>query len=936
MEINHDYNVQLFKDLGFVRKQCTECGQHFWTLDEERTTCGDSPCDQYSFIGNPITSKPYTYNEMLNEYREFLHSEGHTPIKRSPVVAKRWRDDILLTIATIAVFQPWVTSGLVKPVENPLTIAQPCIRLNDIDNVGRTGRHLTCFTMGAHHAFNTADDFKYWTDRTVELCYKFMTKIGIDGKSITFIESWWEGGGNAGPCYEVITHGVELATLVFMQFKKVGDTYEEIPLKIVDTGYGIERFVWASQGTSNTYEAIFSNIINILKKNAGIGEINKKILDESAKLAGLMDIENVGDLRVLRQQVAEKMNMDVNELDKILSPLEYIYAITDHTRCLTFMLGDGIVPSNVKDGYLARLVLRKTLRYMEKVGITMSITDIVDLQLEELKENYPELMNMKKYIHDVLESEERKYAQTVNKGRGMVQRMVQSGKKSEVAEITLDDLINLYDSKGLPPELVQDIILEINENEINNYKRIAERKGEAISEDKIAEIKNGQIKINVPDNFYTIVAEKHEAEKSEVQNENIDSKKELPVVNVNGKSVEATEFLFHKNSKQTDFKAKVLAVVEDYVILDKTLFYAEGGGQKYDIGTLSGIDVVDVQKQNNVVYHKVSDVKGFKVGDMVYGKINWENRMKLMRNHTATHIINAAATKVLGKHIWQTGSNVDTEKGRLDITHFERITRDEIKEIEKVANEIVLKAIPITCEFLERNEAEQRYGFSIYQGGVVPGDTLRIISIPDIDTEACGGTHCENTLEVGYIKILKTERIQDGVERLEYSSGNNSVGEIATIEDLVLDSASVFGVPMEQLPKTAERFFEEWKEQRKKIEELQKRVGELVKYELGNNFVKVAKFDVLVEKIDADTKELMNTADNLVKDDSIVVLLNNNGNILLKRGDNVEISMKTLIRQVAKGGGKDNLAQGKYTDEFEEIKSKVIEFIGNSSIDYVI
>ncbi|EHP88581.1 alanyl-tRNA synthetase [Methanotorris formicicus Mc-S-70] len=889
MEVKHDYKVKLFEDLGFVRKKCKKCGQYFWTLDDDRETCGDSPCDVYTFIGNPITKKKYTYNEMVKEFLNFFAENGHTPIKRYPVTARRWRDDILLTIASIAVFQPWVTKGIVEPIANPLVIAQPCIRLNDIDNVGRTGRHMTCFTMGGHHAFNKEDDFKYWTDKTVELCFNFMKKLGIDEKSLTFIESWWEGGGNAGPCYEVITHGVELATLVFMQYEKVGNDYKEIPLKIVDTGYGIERFVWASQGTPTAYDAVFGDIVEKLKENAGIEDIDDRILAKITEVAGLMDIEDVGDLKILRKRVADKIGMDVEELNKLISPLENIYAIGDHTRCLAFMFGDGIVPSNVKDGYLARLVLRKTLRYMEKAGLTLSLKDIIQMQLENLKDLYPELLEMEDYIMEIVEVEEKKYIQTLNRGRGIVERLVKSKN-----EIGLDDLIELYDSHGLPPEVVEDIAKEIGQKT------------------------KKEVKINIPDNFYTIVAERHEQKKEETK----DKKEELPDVDV-----PETELLFYKNPKQKGFEAKILKIVDNYVILDKTLFYPEGGGQKYDVGFINDKEVVEVQKKNNIVYHKLKDVSGLKEGDVVKGVINWENRERLMRNHTATHIINASCQMVLGKHVWQAGSNVEVDKARLDITHYERISREELKEIERIANEIVLKGIPIKSTFMNRNEAEQKYGFRIYQGGVVPGNVLRIVEIEGVDIEACGGTHCENTSEVGFIKILRTERIQDGVERIEYTSGINSVEEIQKMEDTLIESSEILGIPPEMLPKTVKRFFDEWKEQRKIIEELQKKIGELKKYELMNKFEEVGNYKVLVEKVEGNPKEMLNIADNLAVDNAIVVLLNDNGNILCKRGENVNMDMVELIRYVAKGGGREHLAQGKYGDEFETIKNKVIEFV---------
>jgi alanyl-tRNA synthetase len=891
--MEHNYKVRLFDELGFVRKQCKKCGQWFWTLDEDREICGDAPCDIYSFIGKPITKKPYDYNEMVNEFINFFKEHGHEPIKRAPVTARRWRDDILLTIASIAVFQPWVTKGIVKPKANPLVIAQPCIRLNDIDNVGRTGRHLTCFTMGGHHAFNREDDFKYWQDETVELCFKFFKKLGIDEKSITFIESWWEGGGNAGPCYEVITHGVELATLVFMQYEKVGDNYKEIPLKIVDTGYGIERFVWASTGEPTIYDAIFKNIVNKLKGDAGVEDIDKEILAKITEVAGLMDVKDVGDLRKLREEVANKVNISVDELDKLISPYEDIYAIADHTRALAFMLGDGIVPSNVKDGYLVRMLIRKTLRHIDRLNLSIPITEIVAMQLKELKDLYPELLDMEDYIMEILEIETNKYRQTINRGRGIVERLLKSKKA-----IDLDNLIELYDSHGLPPEIVKDVAKSLGKD------------------------------VSIPDNFYTIVAERHE------NKEEVKDKVKLPEVDT-----KKTELLFYKYPKMKEFEAKILKVVDDYVILDKTAFYPEGGGQKADTGYIIKGDkkfrVIDVQKENDIVYHKIENLDNeLKEGDTVKGVIDWDRRLSLMRHHTATHIINAAAQKVLGKHVWQAGSDVDVDKARLDITHYKRISREELKEIERVANEIVLNNYNVKSVFMDRNEAEEKFGFRIYQGGVVPGNILRIVIIEDengniVDVEACGGTHCQNTGEVGFIKIIKTERVQDGVERLIYSSGLSALKAVQDMEDTLEESAEILRCPTEELPKVIKRFFEEWKSQRKKIEELEKKIGELKKFELMNKFESVGDYKILVEKVEANPKEMLNIADNLAVENAIVVLLNDKGNILCKRGEGVDINMAELIRYIAKGGGREHLAQGKYEGELEDIKKKVIEFIKN-------
>ncbi|WP_457611884.1 alanine--tRNA ligase [Methanocaldococcus sp.] len=869
--------AKLFKELGFKRQRCKKCGKYFWSL-EERETCGDAPCDIYSFIGKPITKKPYTYKEMVEEFINFFKEHNHEPIKRAPVVARRWRDDILLTIASIAVFQPWVTKGLVKPKANPLVIAQPCIRLNDIDNVGRTGRHLTCFTMGGHHAFNREGDFKYWIDETVELCFNFFKKLGIDERSITFIESWWEGGGNAGPCFEVLTHGVELATLVFMQYEKVKGEYKEIPLKIVDTGYGIERFVWVSTGEPTIYDALFKDIIKKLKKEAGVEDIDREILAKITEVAGLMDVKDVGDLRKLREEVAKKINMDVKELENIIEPYEHIYAIADHTRAITFLLGDGVVPSNVREGYLLRMLIRKSLRHLQRLNLDIPLFDIVKLHLKELKDLYPELLDMEDYMREVLDLETKRYEETLKRGEGIVKRLLKKKKT-----LSLDDLIELYDSHGIPVEMVEEIA-----------------------------------KIKVPDNFYTIVAERHEEVNEEKKEE-----KDIPYYEYE------TEPLYYKDSKMKEFEAKIVKIIDNYVVLDKTAFYPEGGGQKADTGFLikdnKKYRVLDVQK-NGAIFHKLDSVEGLSEGDYIKGIIDWERRESLMRHHTATHIIGAACRKVLGKHVNQAGSDVDVYRARLDITHYKRISREELKEIERIANEIVLKNYKVEAKFMDRNEAEEKYGFSIYQGGVVPGDRIRIVKIDDIDVQACGGTHCSTTGEVGFIKILKTERVQDGIERLVYASGMAALNHIQQMEDKFIKASEILKCQPDNLPNVLNRFFEEWKALRKRVEELEKKVGELKKYELMNKFEKINDVEVLIEKIEGDSRELLNIADNLAVGNKLVILTNGSY-IVCKRGEKVNLDMRELIKKIGRGGGREDLAQGKTDKDVNEIKKVVKEFL---------
>ena len=203
--------------LGYSKKTCKTCGNDFWSMND-RETCGDAPCDKYEFIGNPATPQKYD----LHQFRKFSWISSKNRITPPSKDIRYWPNDgemmYFLVGASIYNFQPWVTSGMVEPPANPLVVAQPSIRLNDVDNVGRTGRHMTCFTMGGHHAFNSPEKCIYWEDETVKYCHDFIKHIGINPDEITFIESWWEGGGNAGPCYEICVRGVELATLVFIKY----------------------------------------------------------------------------------------------------------------------------------------------------------------------------------------------------------------------------------------------------------------------------------------------------------------------------------------------------------------------------------------------------------------------------------------------------------------------------------------------------------------------------------------------------------------------------------------------------------------------------------------------------------------------------------------------------------------------------------------------
>ena len=877
--------MDFFVDEGFQRKKCEKCGKFFWTRDGARKSCGDPPCDPYTFIGSPIFEREHSLDEMREHYLGFFQGRGHTRINRYPVVA-RWRDDIYLTIASIADFQPFVTSGQVPPPANPLTISQPCIRLDDLDSVGRSGRHLTTFEMMAHHVFNTRELEYYWKDRTVQLCDELLLGLGCDPLAVTYKENPWAGGGNAGPSVEVMTGGLELATLVFMDLKAVpsgtieikGERYEKMNNYIVDTGYGLERFVWASKGSPTIYDAIFPDMVRKVADLSGV-EHNlqdpeyAEIFAQNARLAGMVDLDEYS-MKDLRAKIAASIGISPEKLEKTIEPMERIYAVVDHTRCLAYMLGDGIIPSNVKAGYLARLVIRRTLRLMKELGLDLPLADLVRMQISQL--DYSDWVERFVTIKEILDQEEQKYAETLEKGKRLVKKTAESYRKKNQA-IPLQEMISLYDSHGIPPE-------------------IARESAEALG-----------ASVELPDNFYSLVAKSHiRAEKAE----------ETKVI-IPGK----TELMFYDHPFEQFFEAQVLDVVDGSVILDRTLLYPEGGGQPADHGTLEKagqiFQVVDVQKSGDVVLHKL-EMPGLGKGDRVTGKVDMHRRLAHARHHTATHLVHDSAKRILGKHIWQAGAQKSEERARLDISHFKRITEEEVKAIELEANRRVMEIAPVDTQFLPRAEAEKLFGFELYQGGVPPGTQIRVVRVGS-DIEACAGTHVTNTGMIGAIKILRTERIQDGVERIEFAAGEAAVRASQERDDLLGEASSVLRVPAEQLPKTAERFFEEWKGQQKEIERLKEDLAEARLKTLTAEAQTIDGLKVVVQKMSsADIDELLKAATLLAEQDYVVLLGSNTGKLVAavgKSGLDKGIKAGSIIKAAAKalgggGGGKPDLAQG--------------------------
>ena len=921
-------DLAVFHENGYVRKQCRVTSLWFWTTDADRDTCGDTSEDEYTFIGAPLISgfdqRGKALKDAMREaFLGYFENQEHTRIDPYPVLA-RWRDDIHLTIASIADFQPHVTSGAVDPPANPLAVSQPCIRLTDVDAVGRSGRHLTTFEMMAHHVFNRPDEGLniYWMEACVEHCHRMLTEtFGIDAGEVTYVENPWCGGGNAGAAVEVIVGGLELATLVFMDMEEhpdgdielKGDMYRTMPLQIIDTGYGLERFCWAAAGTPTIYEAIYPETVTWLKELAGFDQVANRwpsldldgLLSEMSRLNGIMNIEAGVDGDHLVHLFLTKLNergvdITAEQFSSVTEPLANIYAIPDHLHALCNMLGDGLVPSNAKAGYLARMLARRVLRMRDELGIDVSLPDLAS---HHLKVNLGGQLNKQTEggLLTILALEEERYAEMLRKGTNVIQTQLKSVPKSSES-IPDEHLFTMNDSHGLAPDMA--ITLARNAG----WSHVALRTG-----------------------FSAEMAERHARLAKEAASAASGSTSTLDVA-----SLPATASLYYDAVYQPVFDAKVLACMASdgqgpegsthAVVLDSTLFYPEGGGQEADHGTLvqgdSTVEVLDTQKFGDVIVHFTN--QPVEVGSSVQGCLDWKRRKQLMDHHTAVHIVGGAARRLLGPHIFQAGSHLSVDSGRLDITHYHRLTRHDLDAMEDMANAVLAEVRTTEKTEMNRKDADMVHGFDLYQGGAPKGDSIRILKIADHDIQACGGTHHDEPGQIGSIRIVRSSAVQDGVERLHIVAGEAALTYARSQDALVRESSEVFGVHGDDLPKAAARFFKEWKEQRKLIEQLESEIVRLRTSGGGDATSDVDGVRVVVMEIDGDLKSMTTMLKELTLDASAPTLAvlgsrDGGGKLMIAATENTLASERynavELLRSISPhikggGGGRPTFAQG--------------------------
>jgi len=727
------YKVKLFDDEMFERKSCATCKRFYWTIDENRTNCPDHSDDMYSFIGNPPTAKRFDYTQAWKEVESFFVKNGHTSVNRYPVVC-RWRDDLYFTIASIVDFQRVMGSKVVFEFPaNPLVVPQTCLRFKDLENVGVTGRHFSSFCMIGQHSIPNSNG--YWKDECIDLDYRLLTEqFGVDKKEVVFVEDVWEGGGSFGSSLEFFVKGLELGNAVFTEFQGDLSNYKTLDQQIIDMGAGLERFAWLTMGTPTAYDCCFGPITNNLLQQAGIDTNDELLVTYFTKIA--KHLEQFSDLSEVRKNAIKSAGLSDEQINKIITPLEGVYLIVDHVRTLIFAISDGALPSNVGGGYNLRMMLRRIISTMNRLSLKFDMGEMVDMQIDYLKNTYPELEKTREDIKTIIGIESDRYENSKLRMEKIVSKLNQKP--------TVDDLIRLYESDGVTPDYLKEM----------------------------------KVISDIPSTFYSRLSELHQSKKQKEQDQ------------VSLEGLPETELLYYGDDPK-EFDAKVLKSFDKYVVLDKTSFYARGGGQEPDHGTIENFEVVDVTKHGNIIVHELKN--GIpKEGSTVSCVVNLKRRDGITKNHTSTHILNSSSRSVLGSWVWQHSAFKEEDHARLDITHHSALTDDEITKIEDLANSVVRKNIPVTIENFDRGTAEQKYGFKIYQGGIVPVKSIRIVSIEDFDIEACGGTHVKQTDEIELIKITRTKRIQDGVVRIEFVSGDTALDYVKQHDaDLIKKSSEL-------------------------------------------------------------------------------------------------------------------------------------------------
>lgn len=748
-------------------------------------------------------------NELREKYLSFFESKGHLRLPSFSLVPQGDKS-ILLINAGMTPMKKYFT-GEVTPPRKRVTTCQKCIRTPDIENVGKTARHGTYFEMLGNFSFGdyfkheaTAWAWEFFT-KVLEIpeellyvsvyqeddeAYDIWTKeVGVDpshmvrfGKEDNF---WEHGAGPCGPCSEIYfdrgpdkgcgspdckvgcdcDRFIEVWNLVFTQFENDGNNnYTRLSHPNIDTGMGLERLACVMQDVDNLFEV--DTVQNIMKH--------------------IMDIAGI--------EYHKDPKADIS-----------LRVITDHIRSTTFMVSDGVLPSNSGRGYVLRRLLRRAARHGRLIGIDKPfLSEVCETVIKENATAYPNLVEKQDYIKKVIAMEEESFYKTIDSGLGLLNEMMANAKDGVLSG---EDAFKLQDTFGFPIDLTKEIVSE-------NNMTVDEEKFKALVEE--ARMKAKSVKRDGADTDW--------------RNNGVSLK-----------DIAKTEFTGYT---ENNTNATVLALISDgerkefvdagdaILVLDKTSFYAESGGQVGDTGVItigeSTFEVSNTTKDADgvILHHGTLVGDAVKVGDTVVTVYDEESRKAIMRNHTSAHLLQAALRSVLGTHVEQAGQLVDANEVRFDFTHFTAMTGAELKKTEDLVNEEILRATEMLIKEMPIDEAKTMGAMALF--GEKYGDIVRVVKAGDFSTELCGGTHVDNTGKIGLFKIVSESSVAAGVRRIQAVTGKNVLKYMDKNTALISDAATALKVANPQdLVRRATALVAELKEKDRELQKLQSEINSM-------------------------------------------------------------------------------------------------------------
>ncbi len=864
-------------------------------------------------------------NDLREKYLSFFESKGHLRLPSFSLVPEN-DNSLLLINSGMAPMKKFFT-GEVTPPSRRVTTCQKCIRTPDIERVGKTARHGTYFEMLGNFSFG--DYFKHEaTAWAWEFCTKVLEmpedklwvtiyenddeafdiwtkEVGVDPSHIVRLgkeDNFWEHGqGPCGPCSEIYfdrgeKYGcgkpdcgpgcdcdryTEFWNNVFSQFNNDGNgNYTELVQKNIDTGMGLERLACIFQGVDNLFEV--DTVQNIMKKISELAGV--KYHDDDKK-----DVS----LRV----------------------------ITDHIRSSVFMIGDGVIPSNSGRGYVLRRLIRRACRHGRLLGIDKPfLYKVVDTVIDENVCEYDYLEGKREIIRKVIEAEEKSFGKTIDAGLALLEEYID---KMEGNVFSGEDAFKLNDTYGFPLDLTKDILEErgivVDEDKFNALLANQKSTARAARKDAGADAwKNESIKIDCDKTVFTGYTD-FESESKVVAL--INSKGELS--NMLGAGDEGT------------------------VVLDKTPFYAVSGGQVGDSGVISCGDnvfiVADTSKNADGIYlHAGSVSKGIiSVGDKVNASLNEKRREAIMKNHTAAHLLQAALRQVLGNHVEQAGQLVNEHEVRFDFTHFNPMTSDEIKQVEFLVNDFIMKAVPIEMKEMPIEEAKKLGAMMLF--GEKYGDIVRVVKAGDFSLEFCGGTHVANSGQIGLFKIVSESSVAAGVRRIQAVTGFGLLKYLNAGENVVKAVSSILKTGESEIQHRITAVVNELHEKDKTIQKLNVELSKLKSADAFSKPVKIGDIELYVGRVDGTTPDALRKMGDELKEKSgntvgiIAGVLGDKASIVaVSAKDAVAMGVKAgdLVREVAKlagggGGGRPDsaMAGAKDITKLDDALSKVADIV---------